>query len=127
MGVSEERSKMDETPTSSEQQSKRSRGSASVDVFGRRMNIDLNADTDEIPDEFDDIEEISPPRRPMGRNKAKRAQRHAEKNESRLREHEEMKKNSTPTRKSQIKDMNCNGSIWISFVKNPNKIAYQRI
>ncbi|XP_023731947.2 glutathione S-transferase T3-like [Lactuca sativa] len=80
------------TPTSSEQQSKRSRGSGSVDVSDGRTNIDLNADTDEIQDKFDDIEEISPPRRPMGREKAKRAQRHAEKNESRLREHEEMKK-----------------------------------
>ncbi|XP_023763049.1 uncharacterized protein LOC111911510 [Lactuca sativa] len=80
------------TPTSSEQQSKRSSGLGSVVVSDRHTNIDLNADTDEIPDEFDDIEEISPPRQPMGRDKAKRAQRHAEKNESRLREHEEMKK-----------------------------------
>ncbi|KAL7593098.1 hypothetical protein Lser_V15G35524 [Lactuca serriola] len=64
-------------PTSSEQQSKRSRGSGSFDVSDGHTNIDLNADTDEIPNEFDDIEEISPPRRTMGHDKAKHAQRHA--------------------------------------------------
>ncbi|XP_023728874.1 uncharacterized protein LOC111876547 [Lactuca sativa] len=50
------------TPISSKQQSKRSRGSGSVDVSDGHTNIDFNADTDEIPDEFDNIEEISPQR-----------------------------------------------------------------
>ena len=51
-------SKWNKTPTSSEVQSKRSHNSSSVDVPDARTHIDLNTDTDEIPN---DIVEISPP------------------------------------------------------------------
>ena len=88
-----EEPKWNKTDILTEQQSKRSRGSGSVDVSGARTNIDLNADTDEIPDNLNDIEEISPPRRPIGRDKARRAQRHADETESRRQEQNEMKKN----------------------------------
>ena len=63
-------------PTLSEVQSKRSRISSSFGVSNARTNIHLNADTDEI---LDDIEEISPPRRLVGRNKAKLTKRHGKK------------------------------------------------
>ncbi|CAH1438660.1 unnamed protein product [Lactuca virosa] len=46
-------------------------------------DTDLNADTDEIPD---DIEEISPPRRPSGRDKARRVARHAEEVEAKTKD-----------------------------------------
>ncbi|KAL7589119.1 hypothetical protein Lser_V15G37747 [Lactuca serriola] len=75
-------------PTSSEVQSKRSRNSSSVDVSDARTNIDLNADDDEIPD---DIQEISPPRRPPGRDKARRAARHAEEVKTRAKDATEMR------------------------------------
>ncbi|KAL7582103.1 hypothetical protein Lser_V15G44129 [Lactuca serriola] len=80
--------KWNKTPTSSEVQSKRSRNSSSVDVSDARTNIDLNADDDEIPN---DIQEISPPRRPPGRDKARRAARHAEDVETRAKEAAEMR------------------------------------
>ncbi|KAL7584206.1 uncharacterized protein LOC111916973 [Lactuca sativa] len=75
-------------PTSSEVQSKRSRNSSSVDVSDARTHINLNADIDEIPD---DIEEISPPRRPPGRDKARRAARHAEEVEAKAKDAAEMR------------------------------------
>ena len=80
--------KWNKTPTSSEVQSKRSRNSSSVDVSGARTNIDLNADDDEIPD---DIQEISPPRRPLGRDQARHAARHAEEVETRAKDAAEMR------------------------------------
>ncbi|XP_023755461.1 uncharacterized protein LOC111903928 [Lactuca sativa] len=80
--------KWNKTPTSSEVQSKRSRNSSSVDVSDARTNIDLNADDDEIPN---DIQEISPPRRPPGRDKARRAARHAEEVETRAKDAAEMR------------------------------------
>ena len=63
------------TPTSSEVQSKRSRNSSSLDVSDARTHIDLNTDTDDIPN---DIDEISPPRRPIVRDKARRTAKHAQ-------------------------------------------------
>ncbi|KAL7594993.1 hypothetical protein Lser_V15G29071 [Lactuca serriola] len=80
--------KWNKMPTSSEVQSKRSRNSSSVDVSNARTNIDLNADDDEIPD---DIQETSPPRRPPGRDKVRRAARHAEEVETRAKDAAEMR------------------------------------
>ena len=76
------------TPTSSEVESKRSRNSSSVDVSDARTHIDLNADTDEI---LDDIEEISTPGRPPGRDKARSAARHAEEVKAKANEAAEMR------------------------------------
>ncbi|KAL7586502.1 hypothetical protein Lser_V15G37058 [Lactuca serriola] len=76
------------TPTSSEVQSKMSRNSSSVDVSDARTHIDLNVDIDEIPD---DVEEISPPPRPPGRDKARRAARHAEEVEAKAKDAAEMR------------------------------------
>ncbi|XP_023749409.1 uncharacterized protein LOC111897693 [Lactuca sativa] len=80
--------KWNKMSTSSELQSKRSRNSSSVDVSNARTNIDLNADDDEIPD---DIQEISPPRRPPGRDKVRRAARHAEEMETIAKDAAEMR------------------------------------
>ncbi|XP_023752556.1 uncharacterized protein LOC111900914 [Lactuca sativa] len=80
--------KWNKTPTSSEVQSKRSRNSSLVDVSDARTNIDLNVDDDEIPD---DIQEISPPRRPPGCNKVRRAAKHVEEVETRAKEAAEMR------------------------------------
>ncbi|XP_023747506.1 uncharacterized protein LOC111895662 [Lactuca sativa] len=80
--------KWNKTSTSSEVQSKRSRNSSSIDVSDARTNIDLNADDDEIPD---DIQEISPLRRPPGRDKARRVARHAEEVETRAKDAAEMR------------------------------------
>ncbi|XP_023763213.2 uncharacterized protein LOC111911692 [Lactuca sativa] len=80
--------KWNKMPTSSEVRSKMSRNSSPVDVSDARTNISLNADDDEIPD---DIQEISPPRRPPGRDKARRAARHAEEVETRAKDTVEMR------------------------------------
>ena len=80
--------KWNKTPTSSEVQSKRSCNSSSVDMSDTWTNIDLNADDDEIPD---DIQEISPPRRSPGRDKVRRAARHAEEVETRAKDAAEMR------------------------------------
>ncbi|XP_023766422.2 uncharacterized protein LOC111914943 [Lactuca sativa] len=80
--------KWNKTPTSSEVQSKRSSNSSSVNVSDARANIDLSVDDDKIPD---DIQEISPPRRPPGRDKARRAARHAEEVETRAKDAAEMR------------------------------------
>ncbi|XP_023733924.1 uncharacterized protein LOC111881763 [Lactuca sativa] len=80
--------KWNKTPTSSEVQSKRSCNSTSVDMLDARINIDLNADDDEIPD---DIQEISPPRRPSGRDKARRATRHSKEVETRAKDAAEIR------------------------------------
>ena len=53
-----------------------------------QTHIDLNADTDDIPD---DIEEISPPRRSLVRDKARRAARHTEEVETRAKDAAEMR------------------------------------
>ena len=56
-----------------------------------RTHIYLNVNTvntDEIPD---DIEEISPPQRPSGRDKARRTARHAEEVEAKTKDPAEMK------------------------------------
>ena len=80
--------KWNKTPTSSEVQSKRSHNSSLVDVSDARTHIDLNSDIDENPD---DIEEISPPRRPPGHEKARRAARHAEEVEVKAKDAVEMR------------------------------------
>ncbi|XP_023735045.1 uncharacterized protein LOC111882906 [Lactuca sativa] len=79
--------KWNKTPTSLGVQSKRFCNSSSVDVLDARTNIDLNADDDEI---LDDIQEIFPPRRLPGRDKARRAARHAEEVETRAKNAAEM-------------------------------------
>lgn len=76
------------TPTSVEVQSKRSRNSSSVDVSDAQTHINLNVDTDEIPD---DIEEITPPRRPPRCDKARRTARHAEEVEPKEKDAAEMR------------------------------------
>ena len=65
------------TPTSSEVQSKRSLNSSLFEVFDARTNIDIdiNADADDIPD---DVKEISPIRL-VGRDTVNRAQRNERK------------------------------------------------
>ena len=80
--------KWNKTPTSLEVQSKRSRNSSSVDVSDALTRIDLNADTDDIPD---DINEISPPRQPPGRDKARRSARHAEEVKAKAKDATEMR------------------------------------
>lgn len=79
------------TPTSSDVQSKRSQNSSSFDVLDALTHIDLNNDTDEIPN---DINEISPPRRPTGRDKVRRAVKHAKELETKARDMVEMKAKS---------------------------------
>lgn len=54
---------------------KRSQNSSLLDVSDTQTHIDLNADTDEIPD---DIKEISPPQQLAGCRKAKHAAKYAE-------------------------------------------------
>lgn len=76
------------TPTSSEVQSKKSRNSSSVDVSDTWTHIDLNADTNEIPD---DIEEISPPRRPSGCDKMRHIARHVDEVEAKAKDVTEIK------------------------------------
>ncbi|XP_023768336.1 uncharacterized protein LOC111916916 [Lactuca sativa] len=80
--------KWNKTPTLSEVQSERSRNLSSIDVSDAQTHIDLNADTDDIPD---DIEEISPPRRSLVRDKARHATRHAKEVEAKAKDAAEMR------------------------------------
>ncbi|XP_023762740.1 uncharacterized protein LOC111911190 [Lactuca sativa] len=80
--------KWNKTPTLLEVQSKRFRNSSSTDVSNARNHIDLNADTDDISY---DIEEISPLRRPPGRDKAMRAARHADEVEAKAKDAAKMR------------------------------------
>ena len=67
--------KWTQCPTSLYVQSKRSRNSSSINVSDAQTHIDLNEDTNEI---LGEIEEISPPRRPLGHDKVKRTSNYVE-------------------------------------------------